>query len=229
MTNVRKLKAKNIFLGEKSAIFIFIKIRTNLINLDILLGPTEAPKNFRVKNILSGTEGVLEWDEVSPESIRGHFRGYKIHIWTLDDVDNVKEILVKSNSSSHHVLKLTPDAMNVAKIMAFNDRFVGPPSNQIEFQTPEGVPSTVQSLQAFPLGSSAFMLQWKRPVHTNGKLRGYRVYYSEVNGTELKERQERVPMIQDPDAKQAKLAGLKANTKYRIAIQGFTSEGLGEE
>lgn len=113
--------------------------------------------------------------------------------------------------------------------MAFNDRFVGPPSNIISFQTPEGVPSTVQSLQAFPLGSSAFMLQWKRPLITNGHLQGYRIYYSEVKGTELLGRQEREPRILDPEQKQAKLAGLKSDTKYRISIAGYTKEGLGEE
>lgn len=171
----------------------------------------------------------MSWDEVAPESVRGHFRGYKIHIWTEGDEDNVKEILVKSNVSRALITKFTPDAINYAKIMAFNDRFVGPASNQIQFQTPEGVPSTVQSLQAFPLGSSAFMLQWKKPIHTNGKLRGYRIYYSEVKGTALGDRQEREPAITDPDQKTAKLAGLKSDTKYRIFIAGFTKEGLGEE
>ena len=172
---------------------------------------------------------MLSWEEVTPESIRGHFRGYKIQTWVEGDEENVKEILMKSNTSRSLVTKFTPDSTNFARIMAFNDRFSGPPSNTIQFDTPEGVPSTVQSLQAFPMGSSAFMLQWKRPLLTNGKLQGYRIYYEEVKGTELGPRQEREPRILDPEVKQAKLAGLKSGTKYRLHIVGFTKQGEGEE
>lgn len=193
------------------------------------LGPSEAPRDFRVESVVSGTNGVFSWQEVANETVRGHFRGYKIYTWVDGNEDDIKEILVKSHVSSVLVTKLQPDALNFAKIMAFNDRFVGPPSNVISFQTPEGVPSTVQSLQAFPLGSSAFMLQWKRPTITNGKLLGYQIFYEEVKGTELFDRQERVPKIEDPEQKQAKLAGLKSDTKYRISIAGYTREGKGEE
>jgi neuronal cell adhesion protein len=172
---------------------------------------------------------MVSWNEVAPESIRGHFRGYKIQTWVEGDEENVKEILMKSNTSKALVDKFTPDSTNFARIMAFNDRFNGPPSNTIQFDTPEGVPSTVQSLQAYPMGSSAFWLTWKRPLLTNGKLRGYRIYYEVVKGTELESRQEREPRIEDPDQKSAKLAGLQADTKYRIHIVGFTQMGEGEE
>lgn len=189
----------------------------------------EAPKNLTLDQVVSGTSAMLTWQEVPPESIRGHFRGYKIQTWVEGDEENIKEILMKSNTSKALVNKFTPDSINFARIMAFNDRFSGPPSNTIQFETPEGVPSTVQSLQAFPLGSSAFMLQWKRPLLTNGKLQGYRIYYEEVTGTALGPRQEREPRILDPDLKQTKLAGLKSDTKYRIHIVGFTKQGEGEE
>ncbi|CRL00919.1 CLUMA_CG014272, isoform A [Clunio marinus] len=191
--------------------------------------PTEAPKMLTLDTVVSGTSAMLSWEEVPPESIKGHFRGYKIQTWVEGDEENVKEILMKSNTSKALVNKFTPDSMNYARIMAFNDRFSGPPSNTINFKTPEGVPSTVQSLQAFPMGTSAFMLQWKRPLLTNGILQGYRIYYEEVKGTELGPRQEREPRILDPEVKQAKLAGLKSDQKYRIHIVGFTKQGEGED
>lgn len=172
---------------------------------------------------------MVTWEPVSPDSIRGHFRGYKIQTWVLGDEENVKEILMKSNTSNALVSKFTPDTDNLARIMAYNDRFNGPPSNTIQFRTPEGKPSTVQSLEAFPLGSSAFIVNWKRPLQTNGKLTGYRIYYEEVKGTELGPRQEREPRILNPDLKSAKLAGLKSDTKYRIHIAGYTGQGEGEE
>lgn len=172
---------------------------------------------------------MVSWIEVPPESIRGRFRGYKIQTWVEGDEENVKEILMKSNTSKALVDKFTPDATNIARIFAVNDEFNGPYSNTITFDTPEGVPSTVQSLSAYPMGSSAFWLMWKRPLLTNGKLRGYRIYYETVKGTELGARQEREPRIEDPDRKYAKLAGLESNTKYRIHIVGYTKMGEGEE
>lgn len=172
---------------------------------------------------------MVSWEEVPPESIRGHFRGYKIHTWVEGDEENVKEILMKSNTTRSLVDKFTPDSKNFARIMAFNDRFMGPPSNTIEFDTPEGVPSAVRTLDAIPLGTSAFWLTWKKPLMTNGKLRGYRIYYEVVKGTELGPKQEREPRIEDPNQKHAKLAGLQPDTKYRIHIVGFTKEGEGEE
>lgn len=172
---------------------------------------------------------MVSWVEVAPESIHGHFRGYKIQTWIEGDEENVKEILMKSNTSKALVDKFTPDSVNFARIMAFNDRFNGPSSNTIQFETPEGVPGTVQSLQAIPIGSSAFWLTWKKPLQTNGKLQGYRIYYEIVKGTELGSRQEREPRITDPDQKYAKLAGLEADTKYRIHIVGFTKQGEGDE
>lgn len=178
---------------------------------------------------MSGNKAMVSWEEVSPESIRGHFRGYKIHTWVEGEEENVKEILMKSNTTKALVEKFTPDQKNFARIMAFNDRFNGPPSNTIEFETPEGVPSTVQSLQAFPLGSSAFWLTWKAPLQQNGKMQGYRIYYEVVKGTELGPKQEREPRIQDPTQKHAKLAGLESNTKYRIHIVGYTKMGEGDE
>ena len=172
---------------------------------------------------------MVSWQEVSPESIRGHFRGYKIQTWVEGEEDNVKEILMKSNTSKALVDKFTPNRINVARILAFNDRFNGPASNTITFETPEGVPSTVQTLQAYPMGHSAFWLVWKRPLNPNGKLQGYRIYYEVVKGTELGPRQERQPRIHDPMASSAKLAGLEEDTTYRIHIVGFTKAGEGEE
>jgi neuronal cell adhesion molecule len=178
---------------------------------------------------MSGNSATLSWIEVQPESIRGHFRGYKIQTWVEGDEENVKEILMKSNTSMALVDKFTPDAVNFARIMAFNDRFNGPPSNTIQFETPEGVPSTVQSLQAHKMGTSAFWLEWKKPLSTNGKLQGYRIYYEIVKGTELGTRQEREPKIDNPKITHAKLAGLESDTKYRIHIRGYTKQGEGEE
>lgn len=178
-----------------------------------------------MSSFLSGTHAFFLWQEVENESIRG----YKIHTWAEGNESNIKETLVEPNTSMVLITNLLPDSLNFAKITAFTDRFDGPSSNVISFETPEGVPGKVESLEAFPLGSTAFMLQWKRPVITNGRLLGYQIFYEELEGNKTLARREHVPKIEDPDQIQAKLAGLKSDTKYRISIAGFARQGLGEE
>lgn len=134
-----------------------------------------------------------------------------------------------ANTSKAHVTNLTPNLNNFARIMVFKDTYNGPPSNTIQFKTPEGVPSTVQSLQAFRMGSSAFMVQWKRPLRTNGDLTGYQIYYQEVNGTNLGPLKKRASKTLDPDVEHAKLSELKSETNYRIHVVGLTKVGEGNE
>jgi len=94
---------------------------------------------------------------------------------------------------------------------------------------PEGVPATVLSFEAFPMGSSALFLVWTRPAEPNGVLTGYRIYYQIVNGTKLETLLERKPHITDPEATSAKLAALAPDTKYRVHIRATTKVGEGNE
>lgn len=108
-------------------------------------------------------------------------------------------------------------------------RYAGPPSETLSFDTPEGVPGTVLSLEAFPMGSSALLLVWLRPAEPNGVLTGYKIYYRVVNGTRLEALLERKPHISDPTVNSAKLAALAPDTKYRIHIRATTKVGEGNE
>ncbi|XP_063707327.1 neuroglian isoform X2 [Culicoides brevitarsis] len=192
--------------------------------------PLEAPKDFKVLNVVDAKQALLSWVPVSEESVRGHFKGYKIQTWTEGEgQDNYREIIIKNDADKALVTKFTPDAVNFARILAFNERYNGPFSNEVQFKTPEGVPSSIQSLEVFPLGSSAFHLKWKKPLQPNGKLTGYRIYYQEVDGTQLQEKKERKPAIDDPKVLSTKLAGLKENTKYRVHVVATTQAGEGED
>lgn len=84
-------------------------------------------------------------------------------------------------------------------------------------------PGPVDSLDAIPLGSSAFYLIWKKPKQPNGILTGYNIYYQEVEGTETGQKSQRDPPILDPTVTRAKLASLKPGTKYRIIINARTA------
>jgi Fibronectin type III domain len=87
-------------------------------------------------------------------------------------------------------------------------------------------PGAVASFESHPLGSSAFLLKWQKPLQTNGVLTGYRIYYQTVTGTKVGPLIERKP-ITDARQMHAKLAGLDPNTKYRIHIKATTRAGEG--
>ena len=83
-------------------------------------------------------------------------------------------------------------------------------------------PGPVDSLEAIPLGTSGFLVIWKKPKRTNGELTGYHIYYQEVQGTNTGATSERIPPIEDPERTRAKLANLKPGTKYRITVKAKT-------
>ncbi|XP_040174803.1 neuroglian isoform X1 [Anopheles arabiensis] len=192
--------------------------------------PLDAPANFTLIQVTTPTAAILSWNPVTPESLRGHFKGYKIQTWTeADGEENLREILITPDSKQALVTDFVPDATNYARILAYNGRYNGPASTTLSFDTPEGVPNTIQALEAYPLGSSAFLLRWKKPLQPNGKLTGYRIYYEEVKGTTVGPRMEREPHISDPAVLEAKLGRLKPAAKYRIHVVATTKAGEGQD
>lgn len=192
--------------------------------------PLEAPKNFTVLQVTGSDSAILTWNPVAPESVRGHFKGYKIQTWIDGDgEENLREIHVKGDANKALVNKFTPAAKNYVRVVVYNGRYNGPPSATLDFNTPEGTPGTVQSFDAYPLGTSGFLLSWKKPLQPNGLLNGYKIYYEEVKGTFIGPRIDREPHIMDAKITRAKLAGLKPNTKYRLHIRATTKAGEGEE
>lgn len=140
----------------------------------------------------------------------------------------MRETHVKNDATRTLVTKFTPFSKNYARILVYNGRYNGPPSETLSFDTPEGVPGTVSAFEAYPMGSSALFLVWKKPEQVNGNLKGYKVSYQTVKGTKVGPVIEREPHISDPTETRAKLAGLEPNTKYRITIKGLTNAGEGE-
>ncbi|XP_059480515.1 neuroglian isoform X2 [Neocloeon triangulifer] len=188
--------------------------------------PIQAPRDFNV-TVIDSTSALLSWEQVTDESVRGEFKGYKIQTWTdKEGIENMREIHVAKDNSRALINKFIPYSKNFVRIMAYNGRFNGPPSETLSFNTPEGTPGSVASLEAHPLGSSAFLLKWQKPLQTNGVLTGYRIYYQPVTGTKVGPLVERKP-ITEPKQLHAKLAGLDSNTKYRIHIKATTRAGEG--
>ena len=192
--------------------------------------PSEAPKQFTLREVMGPRSALVSWEPVSKESLSGEFKGYKIQTWTRESGEKkYREIIMVPDTTQALVTSFKPHAENFARILAFNGAYEGPPSNVIRFSTPEGLPGPIDMLECFPMGSSALLLQWKSPAEANGVLTGYRIYYSKVTGTHIGPELEREPRIFNNRTDKAKLAGLEAHSKYRVTIKATTraGEGLG--
>ena len=191
--------------------------------------PLDAPKNLILNEVVGPRSAILSWNAVNPDSVRGDFKGYKIQTWTEQSgTDKFREIIMKADSTRSLVQSFKPNTINYARVLAFNGAYNGPSSNTVKFQTPEGKPGPVDSLDCYAMGSSALLLAWTPPQEINGVLTGYRIYYQQVTeGSELGPIMERKPKIMRDTAGKAKIAGVKPHSKYRVTIKATTRPGEG--
>ncbi|XP_077545441.1 neuroglian-like isoform X1 [Haemaphysalis longicornis] len=191
--------------------------------------PLTAPADFRLVRLLDSRSAEFAWNPVEPETVRGHFRGYKIQTCTSEECGSTeRESALTADATTAIVSIFRPYSLNIVRLRVFNDQHDGPATEPVELITPEGTPGPVASLEAISLGSTAFYLVWKPPSEVNGVLTGYRIFYQEVRGTDLGFRMERTPPVKDPLVLHAKLAGLKPRTSYRVIIRATTAEGPGD-
>lgn len=190
--------------------------------------PEQAPTNFTLLQIESPTQALLSWNPVDLSSVKGKFIGYKVKSWS-DASPISNEIQVAGESNRALITTLVPYTMNHAQVYVHNGKYNGPPSSILSFRTPEGVPGQMDTLEAIPLGSSAFMLYWEPPERPNGILTGYNIYYAKIKpNMKVDPPVPRKPQILDPTVKRAKLPRLEPGTKYRIFIAATTSQGESE-
>jgi hypothetical protein len=94
----------------------------------------------------------------------------QIQIWTeKDGEDGLREIDVKGEKTNTMVTKFIPHSKNFARVLVYNSRYNGPPSETLSFDTPEGgkdldvfvsVPRTsdIQLISSYFLGVVNYMI-----------------------------------------------------------------------
>ncbi|CAG2170320.1 unnamed protein product, partial [Oppiella nova] len=100
--------------------------------------PSEAPKLLSIVEKIDGKSARLSWEAVPPMSLNGHFKGYKVQVWT-DSYENRSEQIVSANETKTRIDILTPAKRNYIQVLAFNGAFDGPPSTQIFLDTPQDI------------------------------------------------------------------------------------------
>lgn len=182
--------------------------------------PTQAPKNLIVLNANDSRSTVqLRWDPSSIKSLNGFPKEYRIYLWTSHNpTPQVLPIAYPKNKV--RLNKLGPATLYFAHIALHNVNYQGPFSNIVQFKAFD---DKFQSFEAFPFGSTAFLLRWVPPLHLLEYIDGYNVYWEDIEQELCFERK-----IYGNSIQQIKLSQLRPNTKYQVSIAYVTDTGEGK-
>nr|XP_055044421.1 neurofascin isoform X1 [Misgurnus anguillicaudatus] len=195
--------------------------------------PIAAPSDLRVDDIES-TKLTVHWEPVARADIMGEIKEYKVYYWRESSrlashivSRRIKTKSFKANGPrlSGTLTGLVPYSNYKMYIVVANNRFEGPPSHTIEFQTPEGVPSIPRSFRIMHRHYDTIYLDWEEPAEPNGVLTGYVLKYQTLNvtlGDRIKV--EDIP----PNITYFSLRRFDRYTRYKFSLAAQTQVGVGE-
>uniref|UniRef100_A0AC35FEE7 Fibronectin type-III domain-containing protein n=1 Tax=Panagrolaimus sp. PS1159 TaxID=55785 RepID=A0AC35FEE7_9BILA len=149
--------------------------------------PLEAPKNFRLSKFNNFSSAEFAWNPVSPETVRGLFKGYKLVYWEDERPLFTDYIRIPVGFNDATISGLTAMKNYSAKIHVINEKYESPSSQNISFNTPEGAPSKVHNLRVHAVGANSIIVEWEPPRHPNGNIRGYFITFENSTSGEIEE------------------------------------------
>ncbi|XP_071961019.1 neuronal cell adhesion molecule-like isoform X3 [Antedon mediterranea] len=184
--------------------------------------PTVAPGNVEV-NVTSPTSASVSFDPVTPESLQGKFKYYRVYYTeTIAQVSAFKS--VECMTSPCEVNDLKPSTDYELHVVVANSKQEGPRSPTNRFSTPEAPPGQPLDFEIVML-SKKMKLFWS-PANKGGEADEYRVKVSSVVD-------QNVENVSDytypPETKDCIIEGLTPETTYRVSIEGKNTAGYGEQ
>uniref|UniRef100_A0A674CJW2 Neural cell adhesion molecule L1 n=1 Tax=Salmo trutta TaxID=8032 RepID=A0A674CJW2_SALTR len=195
--------------------------------------PTAAPVKLRVSRI-EATKVTVHWDPVARNSIMGELKEYKVYFWRdssqLRWLSVSRAVKSKAFPASGPRLSgvlpgLIPYSNYKMYIVVANNRYEGPPSNTIEFSTPEGTPSAPRFFRIQQRHLDTIWVDWDTPAEPNGIITRYILKYQTVNAT--REEELRVEEF-TPNTTSFAVRRYDRYTRYRFTIAAQTRIGVGE-
>ncbi|XP_041347734.1 neuroglian-like [Gigantopelta aegis] len=203
--------------------------------------PVASPKDFRLDPTKPVQPHVAHfiWESVDEEvdNIRGRFIGYKLRYWKSSEgrlKKNEVDIIMQEQHSdwAPDVRVALPNLPAYtalrAQVAVMNSHYTGPPSQTIDFFTPEGAPGPVRELHVEATGMKYVLLKWLPPDEPNGVLTGYNIGYQEAINGSFGKFTPLSPRINNPSTLGARITGLETNHQYRFHVTARTKSAPGE-
>ncbi|XP_061106890.1 neuronal cell adhesion molecule-like isoform X8 [Conger conger] len=193
--------------------------------------PTAAPGNIQVQ-ILNTSLAEVQWDPVPPETLRGRLQGYKVTYWKERSLnkhhphpEEQQVLSFSGNKTQGRLPGLRPYSLYVLNVQAFSGRGGGPPSTDVQLETPEGVPGLPARLKVTSVNLDSITLEWEPPYEHNGPLTSYTLKYQPINNTNHLGPLEEVSV--EPNETTVTLLNLKYATHYKFYLNANTAKGPG--
>ncbi|XP_025110636.1 receptor-type tyrosine-protein phosphatase F-like isoform X2 [Pomacea canaliculata] len=174
----------------------------------------------------------VSWKPPIANKQNGALAGYKIYFVANEAGKTDNDAIMKNVDSSS--LSSILDGLSTWTeykiwVVAYTAVGDGPASPPIVVQTDEDVPGEPRKVKVEAINSTGIFVEWTEPKEPNGKIRGYQVYYIEVNSNDepIPGRAERYHDTFSGSTKEAVITGLDPDTRYLIQVAGYTRKGDG--
>ncbi|XP_072521577.1 neurofascin homolog (chicken) a isoform X11 [Salminus brasiliensis] len=195
--------------------------------------PSAAPADLRVSKVDS-TKVNVHWVTIEPSSIHGEFKEYRLYYRReaslvrgvkVNKEKKTKGFYSDVSQNTGILTDLIPYSKYSMYMVVANNKFEGPHSKTVEFETKEGVPGAPKFFKIVQRNTETIHLEWDKPLEPNGILIGYTLKYNTVNGTQVGSQQvqsffanETEHTIRLPDR----------FTRYKFYLSARTQVGSGE-
>ncbi|XP_046366897.1 tyrosine-protein phosphatase Lar-like isoform X5 [Haliotis rufescens] len=192
----------------------------------------EAPPKAVSGRILDAHRITVSWDPPSADKQNGDLAGYKIYYVEIADAKNDSDAMVAkvNGDTKSYTLKDLKTATKY-KIWVVSHTAVGdgPPSQPIIVETEEDVPGEPRKVRVEAINSTAIYVEWREPIERHGIIRGYQVYFYEVDSNDetIPGKQARFHDTFDGTKHEAVITGLEPDTRYNIRVAAYTRKGDG--
>ncbi|XP_035277752.1 receptor-type tyrosine-protein phosphatase F isoform X11 [Anguilla anguilla] len=152
---------------------------------------------------------------------------YELMYWEANSDNKIQ--VTFNPAGSYAVEGLKPDTLYRFSLAARSEMGLGVYTQPIEARTAQSMPGAPpRKLEVEAMNSTAIRVTWKPPlsVKQHGQIRGYQVIFSRLeNGEPVGQ-----PNIMDvalPEAQEAIITGLPAETTYSVTVAAYTTKGDG--
>lgn len=182
--------------------------------------PSLPPPAVNVQTI-SSQHILVRWQRVPSNTVNGVLKGYKV-IYTDMERKKTFENDVK-NTLQAHLTGLDKFTMYTIGVLAYTSTGNGVMSDPMYKRTDQDVPEEPAQFTVIPAGPTKLVISWSPPLHANGILTAYVLYYNDIQVEDAVAKtiipNENVNFV---------LRDLTLGKKYRIWLTAKTIKGEGK-
>ncbi|ESO86619.1 hypothetical protein LOTGIDRAFT_128794, partial [Lottia gigantea] len=179
---------------------------------------------------LNAHEIEVSWKPPPRDKRNGRLEGYKLYYMKNEEGNIETDGIVKRlrpDVDSYIIKELSTWTEYKIQVRAHTRVGDGPLSQPILVKTDEDVPGEPRKVTIEVINSTTIFVEWQPPANANGIIRGYQVYYVEVNRNDE-------PISSAPyydtysgDKREAVITGLNPDTRIMVNVAAYTRKGDG--